>query len=112
MTEQKLTDNSILDYIILNNGNQLNGILDYANDRFIHFYDFSGVEDPNIILASIIWRDNEINIRFSIFCSMYFRQLSIPRVKLINRIAVEYSSVDIEKNTFKPEKTKFSVKKQ
>jgi len=101
----------ILDWVKLNNGDELTGILDYANDRFIHFYDFKGISDPNVVLAAIVWRQKDTEMRFSVYCSMYFPKLVIPRVKLLNRIAIDSCSIDIETVAYNPKREKFSIKK-
>ena len=101
----------VLDWIKLSNGQTLSGIVDYSNDRFVHFYDFNGITDPNVIVVAIIWRQQEQDLRFSVYCSMYFPKLKIPKVKLLNRIAINDSSIDLDSVYYNPEKQRFSIKK-
>lgn len=80
------TPNSTLDWIDLSTGERLVGVLDYMNNRFIHFYNFNHNSDPNLILAAIAWRTGHHHtMRFSVFCAIYCRGITLPAVNLVNR---------------------------
>lgn len=82
--------NYIMDWVKMSNGKTLVGVVDFATDRFIHFFNFDLVDDdPNLVMAAIVWKAKYSNLRFSVFCSMYFPKLEIPQVNLINKRGIE-----------------------
>ena len=82
--------NYIMDWVRMSNGKTLTGVVDFATDRFVHFFNFDLVDDdPNLVLAAIVWRAKYSHLRFSVFCSMYFPDLQIPQVNLINKRGIE-----------------------
>lgn len=86
----------------MSNGKKMTGVVDFATDRFVHFFNFDVVEDDaNIIMAAIVWRAKYSHMRFSVFCSTYFPSINIPRVNLINRRGITGMSSVRHKGTGK-----------
>lgn len=83
-------ENYIMDWVRMSNGKTMTGVVDFATDRFVHFFNFDLVDDdPNLVVAAIIWRAKYSHLRFSVFCSMHFPKLEIPQVNLINKRGIE-----------------------
>lgn len=101
---------SILDWIKMSNGDTLVGVVDFSNEKFIHFYNFDLIEDdPSCIIAAIVWKAKYHTMRFSVFCALHYPQLKIPRVNLVNRRGVKDMS-EISHPGSQSKRMTFSVK--
>lgn len=107
-----MEDNNLLDQIELKTEKVKMGIVDFKNNKFVHFFDLSTTNDPNLIIIVIIWRLKYDTMRFSVFCSKFFPNISIPDVTLINMNSIEEintrTPVSVNENV---KKKKFLVKK-
>lgn len=83
-------DNATLDLIELSNGDVHRGIVDYSNQKFVHFYNFSDeVVSPDLVLIAIAWKLRHQHLRFSVYCSIHFPMVELPRINIINRKGIE-----------------------
>lgn len=104
----------ILDSIVTSNDVEKVGVVDYINDRFIHFFDFSEIQDPDVVLMVVLWRTRFAHMRFSLFASIHFPKITLPRVTLINKRGLNDYTSNTEVTTVSlknSKKEKFSVEK-
>lgn len=102
-------ENYILDWVEMSNGKKMTGVVDFATDKFVHFFNFDIIEnDPDLVLVAVIWRARYSHMRFSVFCSTMFPNIQIPRVNLINRRGIETMS-SIRHKSEKEKKTRLSI---
>ena len=92
MNSQKL-----LDRIELYDGTIIVGIVDYVNKKHVHLFDFTGIDDPNIVLLAMLWRtDEENSLRFSLYVTKKYPTIQIPRIKLIHRNNIKTCNREIK----------------
>lgn len=102
----------ILDSISINgrrDKNPIRGIIDFKNKKFIHFFDFTNDFDEDLMILAVIWRITRPDLRFSVFCSIYFPKKALPKVKVISRYHVEVVPKESPSHK-KIKKTRFAVK--
>jgi hypothetical protein len=81
----------LLDCIILNDGKELFGIIDYITAKHIYFFDFSHHERSNYLLIAAVWRgasQKRDEIRFSVYSMLEFPQIPLPQATLIPKANV------------------------
>lgn len=100
----KTVDQYTLDWIEMSNGDIHRGIVDFSNQKFVHFYNFETDDiSPDIIIVAIIWRLKYRETRFSVFCAVNYPHLRLPRINIVNKKGINYlSSNGVESN--KPKK--------
>jgi len=101
--------NTVLDIIKLKNNKTLIGIIDYISTKQIYFFDFSQELDKDFLLLAILWKGNNPNIRFSVYCIIEFPEIKLPRAILIPLSNIEDSSKNVE-ITKKPKQRQKSIK--
>lgn len=105
----------ILDTVVFDDRmiKDMKGIVDFSNSNFIHFFDFSNDDQIDLIVLAIKWRLYYPDLRFSVFCSIYYPKVQIPQVILINKKhATVESGTKIHRQTGKVKKKRFLIKKQ
>lgn len=101
----------LLDEIHLTNDSVIHGIIDYRHKKFTHFFDVGKEDDPNITLLVLIWRVGYSDMRFSVFCNMYYPSFDLPPVKLIHHSNIKEANIETKIKEETVKKKKFSVKK-
>lgn len=102
MNSQKL-----LDRLELYDGSIIIGIVDYVNKKHVHLFDFTGINDPNIVLLAMLWKtDTTTNLRFSLYVTKNWPQLKVPQIKLIHRNNIKTSNHPIKTTEQQPHEKK------
>lgn len=90
----------------------LKGIVDFSNKKFVHFFDFSETDDADLVMAAVEWKTYFSDMRFSVFCSIHHPKLKLPPVKVINKRHI-YIHSDVKhgrKRVTEIKKTRFSTR--
>lgn len=85
--------------------NEHMGVIDYASKKYVIFYDLTHCFDPAMRMLIILWRLNEENYRFSVFCKTMFPDIDIPDPIVIPHLGIE--NRDDMKIAYVATKTKF-----
>lgn len=102
-------DNATLDWIEMTNGDVFRGVLDYSNNKFIHFYNFDDKNvTPDLVIVAIIWRLNNPSTRFSVYCALNFPKIELPKINIINKKGITVTS-SVSPEVVIPQKIKFSA---
>ena len=75
--------NYLLDVIELKDGRTLRGIVDYSSTKQLYFFDFTQELDIDFILLAILWKGNSNGMRFSVYSTINYPTLKLPRAILI-----------------------------
>lgn len=73
----------LLNIVELKDGRSLIGIIDYDTKKQLYFFDFTNEENLDYLLLSMLWKGNKPNMRFSVYCVVYFPNLILPKANLI-----------------------------
>jgi hypothetical protein len=77
----------IQDYLLnklkLKDGRELIGIIDYTTTKHAYFFDFTNEQNIDYLLLSIMWKGNHDNMRFSVFCTVYYPEVELPSALLV-----------------------------
>lgn len=75
---------ALLDYITLEDGTTLEGIVDHVTSKYVYFFDFTGEINPDYIVLTGIWKTSELAYkRFSVFCLLRYPHVVLPKVNLL-----------------------------
>lgn len=80
--------NYLLNTIELKDGRKLLGIVDFVTTKQLYFFDFTNEHTIDYVTLSIIWKGNNAEMRFSVFCTIEYPELRLPKVILIPRTNV------------------------
>ena len=100
---------TVLDIIKLKNDKNLSGIIDYVSSKQIYFFDFTQETNIDFLLLAILWKGNNPNIRFSVYCTINYPEIELPRAILLPLINIESSSKNLEL-TKKPKQRKKTLR--
>ena len=92
---------SVIDEIVLKDGRTLNGVVDYVTKKYIYFFDFTTEKVIDYYTLAVIARGNS-NLRFSVYCSIAFPTIELPRAIVFNRKDITDTSHSLE--VLKPNK--------
>lgn len=100
----------LLDCLVLNDGTELHGIVDYITTKHAYFFDFTHAENKNYILLAAIWRGttNAGEVRFSVYSTIEFPTIPLPRAVLIPKSNIQSASCDLSP-TKKAKQTKIKA---
>src|SRR4030065_1216963 len=103
-----ITD-TMLDTIKLKDGRTLIGIVDFISNKQIYFFDFSKEISVDFILLAILWKGNSPDLRFSVYTTINYQNLNLPRAILIPTNHIKTSTKQFVP-TKKPKQRKKVVK--
>lgn len=101
----------IFDYIVLQNGEELYGIVDYVNTKHVYLFVFNNIDNVDYTLMALQWKTSDTPMRFSIFCTVNFPQMELPKVTLLHRKYIEDTSHPLRISK-KEKQVKTSIKDQ
>ena len=90
-------DSKLLTTLTLKNDEQLIGIVDFINNKQLYFFDFSKEHNVDYILLSVLWQGNAPNLRFSVFCTINYPKLHLPKALLIPLSSIEKTNHPLTK---------------
>lgn len=101
------TNTSLLDKISLKDGREFIGIVDFVNNKQIYMFDFTNEINTDYILLAILWKGYNPNLRFSVYCSINYPDVKLPRAILIpkNHINTTDKEIKITKSSKVRKKT-------
>jgi hypothetical protein len=73
----------LLNKVVLKDGRELIGIIDYTTTKQLYFFDFTNEMNIDYVLLSIMWKGNYDHMRFSVFCTIQYPGIRLPNVILI-----------------------------
>jgi hypothetical protein len=101
------TSTRLLDQIELNDGRIFIGIIDFVSTKQIYVFDFTREPKEEFILLAILWKGYNPELRFSVYCSINYPDIRLPRAILIPKNHI--TSTDKEVQLTKPNKTKKKI---
>ena len=75
--------NYLLNTVELKDGRKLMGIIDYVTTKQLYFFDFTEEHTVDYVTLSILWKGNHAEMRFSVFCTIEYPTIKLPKVVLI-----------------------------
>ena len=75
--------NYLLNTIELKDGRKLLGIVDFVTTKQLYFFDFTNEHTIDYVTLSILWKGNHAEMRFSVFCTVEYPNVRLPKVVLI-----------------------------
>ena len=104
-------NNTLIDSIELKDGRNLLGIADFISNKQIYFFDFT--QEPNVdyLLLAILWKGYSPDIRFSVFCAIYYPDLTLPRAKFFDEDLIPTINIKSSSKNFTPTKKSKQRKK-
>ena len=73
----------LLDRIQLDDGRNFIGVVDFINQKHVYFFDFTNNNNIDYVTLVILWKGYNPNMRFSVWCSMYYPMVQLPKVLLL-----------------------------
>lgn len=86
----------LLDKITLKDGRTLTGIMDFVSTKQIYILDFTNNEEVDYLLLAMLWKGNKPEMRFSVYCSIYYPSLKLPKAILIPKNNISETSRQID----------------
>lgn len=83
------------------------GIIDYATTKHIIIFDFQEDTTGTLTQLAVAWKMSDVNIRFSVFCTLNFPNIDLPNAIMLNKKAITNIDYDITPNT--PKRRTFKV---
>lgn len=77
---------NLFNNITLNDGREIIGVIDYITKTHVYFFDTSTPlsNKSDFITLCTLWKSNTENIRFSVFCTIYYPKIILPKVTIIS----------------------------
>lgn len=93
-----MDSSSLLDTIVLNSGQTVNGVIDYVTAKHVYVFDFSRYEHSIYTMIAALWRGTYPNreIRFSIYSMVQFPECPLPIAVLLPRVNIKECSIGLE----------------
>lgn len=91
-------DSKLLTTIQLKDGRTLTGIVDFIIGKQLYFFDFSHEYNIDYLMLTLLWRGNHPHLRFSVYCTIHFPELILPRAILIPLSNIEQTNHHLTKN--------------
>lgn len=75
--------NYLFNTIKLKDGRNLLGIVDFVTTKQLYFFDFTNEYMIDYVTLCILWKGNCDNMRFSVYCTIEYPTIKLPKVVLI-----------------------------
>lgn len=98
----------LFDRLVLKDGTQLHGIIDYITVKHIYFFDFTKEKPEELVFQAILWKGNNTGVRFSVYMAIENPTTYLPRAILIPIRSVQFTESLLE--TTKKAKQKRTIK--
>jgi hypothetical protein len=99
---------NLLDAIELKDGKTLIGIVDYISSKQLYFFDFTQDTDVDYLLLAILWKGNNPGMRFSVYCTINYPTVQLPRAILVPISNIQRAIYNI--TTKKPKQRKRNIR--
>ena len=90
-----MTTHTIMDEIVLNDNRTLTGIIDFVSNKQIYFFDFTQETHIDYLLLAILWKGYKPELRFSVFCSIHYPEMNLPRAILLPTVNIKTTSKEV-----------------
>lgn len=88
--------NSIIDTILLKNGRQVKGVVDFVGKKQLWVYDFSDCDEVDLLTLICLWKGNEPQLRFSVWLLREFNSTYSFRAKILNKNDIVETSANLD----------------
>lgn len=86
----------LIDTIILNNGRELRGVIDFIGKKQIYFYDFTDTNRVDLLTLMCLWKGNEPELRFSVWLLKNLGGAAQFRAKILNRKDIKSCDAELD----------------